>query len=54
MADLTESITVEAAATALYALVSDLPRMREWSPTTLARLKSAAEDKHAPSGRGET
>src|ERR1700754_1783756 len=32
MADLTESIAVEASAGEVYALVSDLPRMSEWSP----------------------
>ncbi|WP_405057301.1 SRPBCC family protein [Kribbella sp. NBC_01505] len=32
MPDLTETITVSAPAAALYALVSDLPRMGEWSP----------------------
>jgi len=32
MPHLTESVAVEASATELYALVSDLPRMREWSP----------------------
>lgn len=32
MADVTESIAVEASAGELYALVSDLPRMSEWSP----------------------
>ncbi|MEU4290281.1 SRPBCC family protein [Kribbella sp. NPDC026596] len=32
MADLTESIPVQAPAAAVYALVSNLPRMREWSP----------------------
>lgn len=32
MPDLTESITVHSPADALYRLVSDLPRMREWSP----------------------
>src|ERR1700754_439381 len=32
MPDLTESITVKASAAALYAMVSDLPRMSEWSP----------------------
>jgi hypothetical protein len=32
MPDLTESITVKASPAALYALVSDLPRMSEWSP----------------------
>jgi len=30
--NLTESIAVEASADQLYSLVSDLPRMREWSP----------------------
>ncbi|MFC9692368.1 SRPBCC family protein [Kribbella sp. NPDC056951] len=32
MPDLTETITVAAPADALYTLVSDLPRMGEWSP----------------------
>ena len=32
MADLTESIPVRAPAATVYALVSDLPRMRDWSP----------------------
>jgi hypothetical protein len=32
MADLTESIPVQAPAATVYALVSDLPRMRDWSP----------------------
>ena len=32
MPDLTESITVQSSADALYRLVSDLPRMSEWSP----------------------
>jgi hypothetical protein len=32
MPDLTESITVHSSADALYRLVSDLPRMSEWSP----------------------
>lgn len=32
MADLTESITVAAPPEQVYALVSDLPRMGEWSP----------------------
>ena len=32
MPDLTESIAVEASAAKVYALVSDLPRMADWSP----------------------
>jgi uncharacterized protein YndB with AHSA1/START domain len=32
MPDLTETISVQASAETVYALVSDLPRMREWSP----------------------
>ncbi|MEV4261425.1 SRPBCC family protein [Kribbella sp. NPDC049584] len=32
MPDLTESISVAASPATLYSLVSDLPRMREWSP----------------------
>ncbi|MGW7680069.1 SRPBCC family protein [Kribbella sp. NPDC054772] len=32
MPDLAESITVQSSADALYRLVSDLPRMGEWSP----------------------
>lgn len=32
MADLTESIAIDAPAPTVYALVSDLPRMGEWSP----------------------
>jgi ribosome-associated toxin RatA of RatAB toxin-antitoxin module len=32
MPDLTESITVQSSADGLYRLVSDLPRMSEWSP----------------------
>lgn len=32
MPDLTESISVAASAATLYSLVSDLPRMGEWSP----------------------
>ncbi|MFD7157760.1 SRPBCC family protein [Kribbella sp. NPDC059898] len=32
MPDLTESITVQSSADTLYRLVSDLPRMGEWSP----------------------
>jgi hypothetical protein len=32
MPDLTESISVAASAETLYSLVSDLPRMNEWSP----------------------
>ncbi|GAA0589635.1 SRPBCC family protein [Kribbella sandramycini] len=32
MPDVTETITVAASPEALYALVSDLPRMGEWSP----------------------
>ena len=32
MPDLTESITVRSSADTLYRLVSDLPRMSEWSP----------------------
>ncbi|MFF0345495.1 SRPBCC family protein [Kribbella sp. NPDC004875] len=32
MPDLTETISVEAPAETLYVLVSDLPRMGEWSP----------------------
>ncbi|MEV6286546.1 SRPBCC family protein [Kribbella sp. NPDC051770] len=32
MPDLTESISVAAPASTVYALVSDLPRMGEWSP----------------------
>jgi hypothetical protein len=32
MPDLTETIPVQAPAGTVYALVSDLPRMREWSP----------------------
>jgi hypothetical protein len=32
MADLIESITVEASPSDPYTLVSNLPRMREWSP----------------------
>ncbi|MFC6155942.1 SRPBCC family protein [Kribbella jiaozuonensis] len=32
MPDLTESISVAASPDTLYSLVSDLPRMREWSP----------------------
>ncbi|MER7244975.1 SRPBCC family protein [Kribbella sp. NPDC000426] len=32
MPDLTESISVAATPESLYSLVSDLPRMREWSP----------------------
>ncbi|MFI5693431.1 SRPBCC family protein [Kribbella sp. NPDC051586] len=32
MPDLTESVSVAASPATLYSLVSDLPRMREWSP----------------------
>ena len=32
MADFAESITIDAPPDQLYALVTDLPRMREWSP----------------------
>ncbi|MEU4197949.1 SRPBCC family protein [Kribbella sp. NPDC026611] len=32
MPDLTETIAVDASTDALYSLVSDLPRMSEWSP----------------------
>ncbi|WP_427895658.1 SRPBCC family protein [Kribbella sp. GL6] len=45
MPDLTESITVRSSADALYRLVSDLPRMREWSPEcTRVRWRGAGPE----------
>ena len=48
MADLRESLTVDASADLVYDLVADLPRMGEWSPecervTWRGRATSAAE-----------
>ena len=50
MADLTESIAVEASPADLYALVSDLSRMGEWSPECTHVTWSS----HPPAPTGDT
>lgn len=53
MPDLTESITVQSSADALYRLVSDLPRMSEWSPecTRVAWSSGGSADGPVPGAR---
>ncbi|MFD3399757.1 SRPBCC family protein [Kribbella sp. NPDC058693] len=48
MPDLTESISVAASPDTLYSLVSDLPRMREWSPECTRVTWSRHSDPTAP------
>lgn len=48
MPDLTESITVHSSADALYRLVSDLPRMSEWSPECTRVTWSSGESSGGP------
>ena len=52
MPDLTESITVRSSADTLYRLVSDLPRMSEWSPectrVTWSSGESSGESSDGP------
>ncbi|TDW75233.1 SRPBCC family protein [Kribbella pratensis] len=49
MPDLTESISVAASPATLYSLVSDLPRMREWSPEC-TRVTWTTSSRSASSG----
>lgn len=51
MPDLAESIAVQAAAEAVYALVADLPRMAEWSPEC-TRVTWTSADPAAGLGAG--
>ncbi|MQA04788.1 MAG: SRPBCC family protein [Streptosporangiales bacterium] len=51
MPDLSETVHVEAPAAVVYALVSDLPRMGEWSPEcTLVRWRGDATGPAAGAG----